>query len=167
MRAAARLPIEIGEKGDGFLIERRFNAQVGRLAYLTTPGFSLHVFFLGLHNVSFGFISHFTIFKSNMANQGFNTSSYGRPRTNIRRGRTRRRHSIPDSIPAVRGEKGCPWHQRTLRPRRIHRPYFCFQPRSPSEWLLDLASLALSRRTLSCRHQIPTDRDDRLCPYTA
>src|SRR6266478_3982315 len=58
-------------------------------------------------------------------------SSYGRPRTNIRRGRIHRRHSIPDSIPVVRGEKCCHWHQRTLRPRRIHRPYFCFRPRSP------------------------------------
>ena len=61
----------------------------------------------------------------------FNTSSYGRPRTNIRRGRIHRRHSIPDSIPVVRGEKYCPWHQRTLWPCRIHRPYFAFGREAP------------------------------------
>ena len=93
--------------------------------------------------------------------------SYGRPRTNTRRGRRHRRHSIPESIPVVRGEKCCPWHQRTWRPRRIHRPEIHFRPRTPSEWLLDQASLALSRRTPSCLHQIPTDRDDRLGPGTA
>ncbi len=69
----------------------------------------------------------------NTADHSFSTNSYGRPRTNIRRGRTHRRHSIPDSIPVVLGEKCCPWRQRTLRPRRIHRPYSWFRPRSPSE----------------------------------
>jgi hypothetical protein len=48
-------------------IERRSTLQVGPIAYLTSPRFSLHVFFLGLHHVSFGFSSHFTTFKSNTA----------------------------------------------------------------------------------------------------
>jgi hypothetical protein len=46
-----------------------FNAQVSRLVASVTPARSVHVFFLRLHNVSFGFISHFTIFKPNTATQ--------------------------------------------------------------------------------------------------
>jgi len=47
-----------------------FNAEVSRLiASVTTLGCSVHVFFLRLHHVSFGFISHFTIFKPNTAMQ--------------------------------------------------------------------------------------------------
>src|SRR5260370_32178652 len=47
-----------------------FNAHVSRLiASVTTLACSVHVFFLRLHNVSFGCISHFTIFKPNTAMQ--------------------------------------------------------------------------------------------------
>jgi hypothetical protein len=60
-------------------------------------------------------------------------SFYGRLRMNIRLGRIHQRRSIPDSIPVVRGAKCCPWHQRTLRLCRIHRPYSHFLPRTPNE----------------------------------
>src|SRR5258707_15414395 len=44
-----------------------FNAEVSRLiASVTTLACSLHLFFLRLHNVSFGYL-HFTIFKPNTA----------------------------------------------------------------------------------------------------
>jgi len=38
-------------------------------------------------------------------------SFYGRLRTNTRQGRIHQRHSIPDSIPVVRGVKCCLWRQ--------------------------------------------------------
>jgi hypothetical protein len=55
-------------------------------------------------------------------------SFYGRPRMNIRLGRIHQRRSIRDSIPVVHVAKCCPWHQRTLRPCRIHRPYPHLRP---------------------------------------
>src|SRR5216683_2895822 len=55
-------------------------------------------------------------------------SFYGRPRTNTRQGRIHLRHSIPDSIPVVRGVKCCLWRQQRLRPCRIHRPYPHLRP---------------------------------------
>ena len=56
------------------------------------------------------------------------TSSYGRLRTNTRQGQIHRRRSIRGSIQDVRVAKYCPWHQRRLRPCRIHRPCYCFRP---------------------------------------
>jgi hypothetical protein len=68
MRAAARLPIMIRQTGDGFLIQRWVHYLAGRLAFsLITPAFLALALSLRLHNVSFGIISHFTIFKSNTA----------------------------------------------------------------------------------------------------
>ena len=58
MRATARFPIIIGQKGDRFWIDDRVR---------TSLVFSMHVFILRLHNISFGVISHFTIFKSSTA----------------------------------------------------------------------------------------------------
>src|SRR5258708_7464017 len=52
------------------------------------------------------------------------SSFCGRPRTNTRRGRIHRRHNIPDNIPAVLAVKCCLWHLRTVRPCRIHQPFF-------------------------------------------
>ena len=68
MRTAARLPIRIGQNGDGFLIERRFDDEVSRFVLcLTNLGFSVRVSCLRLYIVSFGFVSHFTTFKPNTA----------------------------------------------------------------------------------------------------
>src|SRR5260370_27736804 len=66
--AAPVLPMKICQTGDGFLIQRRFNDPTVRHAFcLTTPAFHVYILFLRLHNASFGFVSHFTIFKSNTA----------------------------------------------------------------------------------------------------
>jgi hypothetical protein len=57
----------------------------------------------------------------------------GRPRTNIRPGRTHQRRSIPGSIPVARAAKCCLQRRRKLRRRRIHRPASYFLRRTPNE----------------------------------